>query len=609
MIGDGRSAALVARDGALDWLCWPRFDSPALFAALLDDERGGHWRIGPRDARPAGRRYVPGTNVLETRTRSSTGVLRLTDFMPVHGREDAARWLLPEHELVRVATCDEGEVDVEVELAPRWPYGARPVTLRRVGRGELRADLARGRLVVRSSADLTVGDDGVARGQARLRAGESLRCSLSLACRAPSVLVPLGAWTDDVLARTIRFWQGWSGRCRYQGPHREAVLRSALALRLLVFPPSGAVVAAATTSLPERAGGPLNWDYRYCWLRDAALTVRALLDLGYEAEAEAFVSWLLHSTRLTRPALRVLYDVFGERPAPERALEHLRGHLGSRPVRVGNAAEGQLQLDVYGEVIEAVALLCERGARLDRATGRMLRDFGEYVCRNWPRPDQGIWEPRGAPQRWTHSRALCWVALDRLLRLAERGVVRMPGALRRRFARNRALLRDEVERRGWSDRAATYTQVLGGRAVDASLLLLSWYGFHPADHPRMRATYARLRRDLGVGRGLLLRYAPDPRAPEGAFGICGFWAVEHLARGGGSLDEAERLFDDLLSYGNDLGLFAEEVDPRDGSALGNFPQAFTHVGLINAALALAERARRERTSARGGAREVARGLV
>ncbi|MCO5168739.1 MAG: glycoside hydrolase family 15 protein [Planctomycetes bacterium] len=605
-IGDGRTAALVDRSGAIDWLCWPRFDGVPLFAALLDARRGGHWRLGPTGPAEVERRYLPGTNVLETRFRARGGVAVLTDLMPLHTRADSRRELTPEHELLRLVSCPDGEVELELELAPRAAWGRAPVDLRRPSPRELRADLERGRLVLRSPVDLEL-RDGVARARVRLRAGQTLSWSLSLACRGPAVLVPLGERSTQVLERTAAWWRAWSARARYEGPYRQQVLRSALALRLLVYPPSGAVVAAPTTSLPERPGGNLNWDYRYCWLRDAALTTRALVGLGYEDEAHAFVGWMLHATRMSRPALRVLYDVFGEHPPPERTLEHLEGFQGARPVRVGNAADAQRQLDVYGEVIDAAFLLCERGMTLDRSTGRMLLDFGRYVCRHWPEPDHGIWEPRGAVRHHVHSRVLCWVALDRLLRLCDQGVLRSPPALRRRFEANRAMLRREVEERGWSPRAGAYTQVLGGRALDASLLLLSWYGFHPADHPRMRSTYRRIRRDLGAPGGLLYRYAPDPDAPEGAFGICSFWAVEHLARGGGSLKEATALFEDLLGYANDVGLYAEEVDPRDGAALGNFPQAFTHVGLINAALALAERARAEGRRARaraGGRREL-----
>jgi GH15 family glucan-1,4-alpha-glucosidase len=598
-IGDGRSVALVDRDGTIDWLCWPRPDSPSIFAALLDPAAGGHFRVSAGGS--SSRRYVPGTNVLETRFEAAEGVLVLTDLVPIHTREDRRGELVPEHELLRVARCERGVVEVEVEVVPRPEYGRSATRLRQVAPGDACADIAAGRLWLRCSGALAV-TGGRARGRTTLRAGERLALSLTLAHDAPAVLVPLGDWVERVEARTITWWRSWSARALYQGPFREAVLRSALALRLLVYPPSGAIVAAPTTSLPERLGGDLNWDYRYCWLRDAALTARALLGLGHEREAQAFVAWLLHATRLTRPALRTLYDVFGERPPRERTLPHLRGHRGSPPVRVGNAAREQLQLDVYGEVIDAVSQLCGHGATLDRTTGRMLRAWGRYVCRHWRAPDQGIWEVRGPPRHHVHSRVLCWVALDRLLRLADHGHLALSGGLRRRFETARAAIRVEVEERGWDAREATYVQTLGGAAVDASLLLLSWYGFHAPDDPRLASTYARVRRDLGEGDALLARNVPAPGWEEGAFGICGFWAVEAAARGGGTLAEATSLFERLLATANEVGLFAEETDPRDGSALGNFPQAFTHVGLISAALALEERARRERPVQVGGAR-------
>jgi GH15 family glucan-1,4-alpha-glucosidase len=592
IIGDGRTTALVDRQGTIDFLCWPRPDSPFIFGALLDPARGGHWRIAPASSARVERRYVESTNVLETRFETASGTAVLTDLMPVYTRHDSSVSSTPEHELLRHVTCGQGSFPLVLELAARPDNARSTARWQQTAPGELRCGAAGGLLLLRSTLDLVVDRDGVIRGRGNLEAGQSHWFSLSLACRGPAVRVPLGAWSEGVKERTVAWWRAWAARSTYAGPHRDAVLRSALALRLLIYPPSGAVLAAPTTSLPERLGGELNWDYRYCWLRDAALSVRALLGLGYSDEARAFVGWLLHSTRLTRPALKVLYDVFGERPAAERELPHLSGHRGSRPVRVGNAADQQLQLDIYGEVIDAAFQVCLAGHALDRTTGRLLVDLGRYVLKNWSHGDQGLWEPREPPAHHVHSRVLCWVALDRLVRLREDGAIHLGRRRLRSFEAARDAIRAEVEARGWNEAQESYTDLLDGARADASLLLLSWYEFHPPTHPRLRATRARIRESLDAGGGLLFRNPTDRSRGEGAFGICSFWDVEHLARGGAMADAAV-LFDQVLGYQNDVGLFGEQIDPRDGSALGNFPQAFTHVGVISAALALEERARSE----------------
>jgi GH15 family glucan-1,4-alpha-glucosidase len=585
LIGDGRSTALVGRDGSIDWLCWPRCDSPSLFGALLDPS-AGRWQIAPAGSYRAERHYLDNTNVLETRFETATGTAVLTDLMPVAEEDEKHRLLLPEREILRVARCERGEVELELVFDPRPEYGLAPRRLRQAGRLGVRYEAAAGLLALHTDLNLTIDPDGVARARTRLGAGQAAHASLTFATEAPAVCPPLGAWSRASVDRSVRWWRRWTAQLRYDGPRREAVVRSALALKLMVYAPSGAVIAAPTTSLPERIGGSLNWDYRFCWLRDASLTVRALFGIGYPAEAHAFVDWLLQATRLTQPELRVLYDVHGNTPPPERQLDWLAGYRGSRPVRIGNAAKEQRQLDVYGEVIDAVTHVIKEGGTLDQATDRLLRELGEYVCRHWDQPDEGIWEPRSGRADHTHSRVLCWAALDRLLQLHDQGHLRHAPAAR--FREHRDAIRRQVESRAWNRALGSYVSWLDGDDVDADLLLLPWYGFEPPESERMRGTYRRIRERLGVGP-LLYRYRTDESPGEGAFGVCCFWAAEYLAMGGGTVDQARELFERLCDYGNDVGLFGEEIDPETGAVLGNFPQAFTHVGLINAALTLAKR--------------------
>jgi len=594
IIGDCRSAALIARDGSIDWLCWPGFDSPSIFGALLG-EGAGCWSIAPAGPSRIERRYLENTNVLQTRFETASGTLRLTDLMPVASEEEKRRFLFPEHEVLRIVECDRGEVELEMIFEPRPGYGSKQVRIKNAGKLGWRMETPVGLLVLRSDLSSCTAAGGRIRARALLRAGEARHFSLTLAEDWQAMLPPLGQWSRQSVARSEAFWQRWASQLVYEGPARDLVTRSALALKLLIHAPSGAIIAAPSTSLPERIGGDLNWDYRFCWLRDASLTVRALFGLGYDEEAKAFVNWLLHATRLTQPELRILYDVYGKKPKPERTLDHLAGYANSRPVRVGNGAVDQLQLDVYGEVIHAATELVRREEELDGDTQRMLCAFGEYVCRHWKSPDEGIWEPRSGRGHNTHSRVLCWVALDRLLELQRKG--QLPRAPAAKFVENRELIRRDVETRAWNPELRSYTARLDGDRLDASLLLLSWYGFEKASSDRMRQTYARIQEQLGAGRGLLHRYRTEDSPGEGAFGVCGFWGVEYLASGGGTPEEALHAFEQLCGFANDVGLFAEEVDPATGHALGNFPQAFTHVGLINAALSLTERMSMERSRA------------
>jgi GH15 family glucan-1,4-alpha-glucosidase len=586
VVGDCRAVALVSKQGSVDWLCWPRFDSPAVFAGILDAEKGGSWSIAPAENCQCRRSYIGDSNVLQTEFVCAGGQATLIDLMTVAGEDFKGTNLFPDHELLRQITCTEGEIEIEIHFAPRVNYGASAACIRDLGRHGLRMDIGRGAYWLRGGVPLNVVNHG-AHARTVMKRGDVLQFSFSYAEESPAVLPALGARARDAIHHSIEWWRKWAGRSRYQGPYREAVTRSALALKLLAYAPSGAIVAAATTSLPERIGDGLNWDYRYCWLRDASLTIRALLGLGYAEEAESFITWLLHATRLTQPALRILYTVFGQMAPRERALDYLSGYCSSRPVRIGNDARKQLQLDVYGEVVEASAQFAAHLGAFDRSTQKVLIGLGKYVAENWNAPDEGIWEPRSGRRNNTHSRLLCWTALDRLLAMDEKGLI--SGAPREWFTRERERIRRQIEQRAWNHDLQSYTSVLDGDQMDATLLRIPWYGLEEAQSERMQRTHRRVRQRLGAGDSLLFRYEREPQ--EGAFGICGFWDVEYLTLGGGTLEQARHQFESLLKYGNDLGLFSEEIGPGTGEALGNFPQAFTHVGLISAALTLEERER------------------
>jgi GH15 family glucan-1,4-alpha-glucosidase len=591
IIGDGRSAALISRDGSIDWLCWPRFDSAPWFGRLVDAARGGSWQIQPTAPSRITRRYIPYTNVLETTFETEAGRCALLDLMTVASEEDKRRALMPDHELVRCVTCEMGEVELAVCLDPRPNFGRARVHTEEVGRLGVRWHLGTTLGTLRSDVPVHLDAEGRGCATFRLAAGDRACFSLSYDADAPAVLPVLGGALVERIERSIAWWRSWIGRARYSGPDREAVLRGALTLKLLAFAPSGAIVAAPTTSLPERPGGELNWDYRYCWLRDASFTARVLLELGYVEDAEAFCSWLLHTTRLTSPELRVFYDVYGNQPADERDMG-LTGYRGAVPVRVGNAAFGQCQIDTYGEVVDAVAQLLRVIGPPDRETCTLLRGFAEYVAERWRLPDSGIWEPRGPLRHRTHSRLACWLVFDRLIDLQRRGLLTRVDVAP--FMAHREAIRDDIERHAFDPELGCYTSELGRSELDASVLLMSYYGFHDPGSARMRQTYERVREHLGAGRGLLYRYEQSRRDREGAFWICSFWAVDHLARGGGTLGDARRLFDDACAHANDVGLMAEEVLPATGAQLGNFPQAYTHVGLVSAALSLEARALSER---------------
>lgn len=586
IIGNGRSVALISKHGSLDWLCWPRFDSASIFGAILDPKIGGCWSIHPAEDSQVSRCYIENTNVLQTIFSAGSGKMVVTDFMPVISEEEKKRRLWPEHEIIRQIKCEDGEISIVLDFNPRPDYGRTVPSISNGGKLGWRIGVGTNLLNLRSDINLAPNSNAGLSAKAKLKRGDAIAFSLTFSVEGPAVLPPLGALVDEKLKLTTKWWQRWAGRAQYDGPYRKQVIRSALVLALLSYAPSGVPVAAPTTSLPERIGGDLNWDYRFCWLRDAALGVRALSALGYDDDAEAFVSWLLHSTRLTRPRLNTLYNVYGNCISRESVLAHLSGYGGSLPVRIGNAASEQIQLDVYGEVIEAVSHFFRGQREIDREAQKMLCQYGEYVCRHWCEPDNGMWEPRWPGRHYTHSRLFCWVALDRLIGLHKCGKLKKLSV--EKFTQTRERIRSDIEQHSWNRNLEAYTQVLGGETLDANVLALALYGFENANSERMRKTHERLRKALSPKIGLLYRDNRTETMREGAFGICSFWEANFLAHSG-ELEEAHRVLEAALSYANDVDLFAEEIDPDTGDALGNFPQALTHLALISAALSLRDR--------------------
>jgi GH15 family glucan-1,4-alpha-glucosidase len=577
-IGDGRTAALVARDGSVDWLCLPDLDSPSVFAAVLDADRGGRFVLEPEIPAQVHRRYLPDTNVLETTFTTGRGVVQVTDALALPGSD-----LGPTRELIRRVACITGRVPMHWRIAPAFGYGAVPPAIERRGKVPV-AVTGRDALAVCSwDAGEAEIDDGAIFGHFEARPSTRPLIALCAAHQEPLV-IPAREHVEARLDATMAYWRRWAGDRAYRGPWRDAVIRSALALKLLVHAPSGAIAAAATTSLPEEIGGERNWDYRYCWVRDSAFTLATFLHLGCEQEAEAFFWWLLHASQLTHPRLQVLYRLDGGERATERILD-FDGYRGSRPVRVGNGAAEQTQLDIYGDLLKTALIYTEAGGRLDRETARRLADIADLVCRIWRQADSGIWEVRSPAMHFTHSKMMCWVALDCALRLSDAGQIaarHAPAWLTERLA-----IREFIEERCWSTQLRSYTRHAGGEDIDASLLLGVLLGY---DGPpsRLAATVDAVWRELGNGP-LLARYSGDDglAGGEGAFLCCSFWLADALARIG-RVDDATTLMEQLIPLANDVGVYCEELDPRTGDPLGNMPQGLVHLALINAAVSIAK---------------------
>jgi GH15 family glucan-1,4-alpha-glucosidase len=579
LIGNMLSAALVGNDGSIDWLCLPHFDSAACFAALLGGPEHGHWSIAPdtRDRRVT-RRYVPDTAVLETTFTTATGEVTLTDFMPVSEHETKV-------DVVRIVRGVRGDVPMTMELVLRFNYGQAVPWVRRRDYGlsavagpdavELHTDLPLEGHDLRTSASFSV------------REGQTVPLTLSYhRSHETPHFVPDRL---ESLEATIEWWREWTERCRFtcrNDAWKQAVRRSLITLKMLTFAPTGGIVAAPTTSLPESLGGLRNWDYRYTWLRDSTFTLYALLGAGYREEADAWRRWLLRAAAGLPEQLAIMYGIAGERWLPEIEIPWLPGYENSRPVRVGNRAIEQRQLDVYGEVMDAFHVARESSLRPLDETWRLQSALLRHLEGAWRDTDCGIWEVRGPPRAFTHSRLMCWVAFDRAVKSAERFGLNGP------LDRWRAV-RDEIHAdvcaQGFDARRNTFVQHYGGTALDASLLLLPQTGFLPPEDPRVRGTIAAIEREL-VRDGLVLRYSTDEvedglEGREGAFLACSFWLADAYVMTG-RLDEAAALFERLLGIRNDLGLLAEEYDPSERRQLGNFPQGFSHIGLVNTAFNL-----------------------
>jgi GH15 family glucan-1,4-alpha-glucosidase len=582
VIGDGRTCALVARDGAIDWLCLPNVDSPPLFARLLDAHSGGVFELAPSERFEAEQRYIEGTNVLQTTFRTSAGSVRVTDAMAL---TDLAT-IAPMRELVRKVEGLAGRVQLSWLVQPRFVWGTHEAKLsRRSGRPFFSSHRDGVAVNTWNAGEVAFRNRAVG-GRFTLEAGESALLSLAAAYKEPAVL-PGREDTERRLERTVRFWQEWSARARYNGRWRAQVVRSALVLKLLVFAPSGAIVAAPTTSLPEWYGGGRNWDYRYAWVRDASWTLDALLRLGYRDEATSFFWWIMHASRITQPRLQILYRVDGGMKAGERTVAGFDGYRGSKPVRVGNGAADQVQLDVYGSLFDAALMYVEAGGEIDRTTGKELGRIADYVAQRWRDRDSGIWEVRSDPSQFTQSKALCWVALDRACRLAERGV--LPDRSER-WREEAEAVRSFVEEQGWDDQRRSYVRAPDQPELDGSLLTMALLEYPPRSGERMQLLLDAVRRELADGP-LVYRYrgADGVEGREGAFLTCSFWLADALAHGG-RVDEAAELMDELLSLANHVGLFPEEMDPATHDYLGNYPQGLTHLALVNAAVSIQDAA-------------------
>jgi GH15 family glucan-1,4-alpha-glucosidase len=582
LIGNSHTAALVGVDGSIDWCCLPRFDSPSTFAAILDDVKGGRFQIKPSEAFRSDQAYIPNTNVLQTTFKTDTGKVTAVDFMPCY--RTARSKLTHPAEIYRIVNCSDGEMELEAIFEPRLDY-ARGKTIVQTARHGVIAGKDTENVSLSSTIQFAI-DSDKSICSFKLHKDQSAEFVLrygSSQPKSPAVYRPYAK-----LECTVAYWRKKAEACDVSGTWREQIVRSYLALHLMLYTPTGAVIAAPTTSLPEEIGGGRNWDYRYAWLRDASLTLGAFFRLGHTEEGLGFFNWLVTLCDKCGAKAQILYDIDYEHPVDEQILEHLEGYKGSKPVRIGNGAYNQTQLDVFGEMLDAAHNFLEMGGYISRGTWQSMESFVEAACDNWKKPDSGIWEIRGGPYHFVHSKLMCWVAVDRGIRIAERLGY---GDNLTRWRQVAKEIHNDISENGWNANKKAFTQHYDTEVLDSSNLLMPLFDFLPITDERIISTLERTKEELSW-KGLLRRYRTDLAddglsGSEGAFLWCTFWLVRNTIRMG-ELEEAKALYNRLLSYSNHLGLISEMVDPDTGELLGNFPQALTHLAIIITGLELTD---------------------
>jgi GH15 family glucan-1,4-alpha-glucosidase len=595
LIGNCRSAALVSKYGSIDWCCIPEFHSPSIFTALLDQEMGGSFQLQPGSSYEASQNYIDHTNVVETWFSCAEGTVKITDCFVALEEKDKQAQIFPDHEILRIVEGIEGTVKMSCKYAPKVFYGKAPAKLTNYNKLGIHFAYKESIVVFQTTVqglELNSGHNQFG-GDFTISKHEKEVFSISCSSQYPAIIPEIKSGALSRVQSTIDYWSRWISKCTYEGVFAPWVLRSVLTLKLLTHAPSGAIIAAPTTSLPEEINGVRNWDYRYCWLRDASFTVRALIKLGYEEEAHAYMNWILHATRLSQPKLQVVYTVFGDTKIGESICDWLKGYKNSAPVRIGNNAYGQFQLDIYGEVLDAIFTYDDIVDEFDKGTVRFVIGLGKTICKTWDQPDDGIWEIRSTPLQHTHSKVMAWVALDRLIKLCKK--YNWTHAPLDDFTRTKEDIDQSIKNFGIDKALNTFKKNYDNSELDASLLTFSLVEYCDAGSPEMVSTVEQIKQQLMHHNFVYRRQNADDGIPgkEGAFVIANFWLIENLAKSG-RIDEAIDMFQKTVSVAPQHGLLSEEINPDTKEWLGNYPQGFSHIGLITAAITITEQLARSK---------------